>query len=135
MFEEQDKETAKEWRPTSDRTDAIHYILAATECPKQVRSLINLLVGISNGYPEFETTQKEIATRISSAKILSDDENARQWVKRVHRQLKRWQDENQLNLIEYEPGSVIIKIEKIKNKFTKLKMAFCSENPYPPLDN
>ncbi|HJR06899.1 MAG TPA: hypothetical protein VJ842_06565 [Pyrinomonadaceae bacterium] len=104
MDDEQDKKTAKEWKPTSERTDAIQYILAAADCPKQVRTLINILVGISNGFPEFETTQREIASRISGEMYSSSDENAKQWVKRAHRELKKWQGENQLNLLEYEAG-------------------------------
>lgn len=104
MFEEQDKKTAQEWEPTSERADAIHYILAVTDCPKKVSQLINILLGISKGYPEFDSTHRKIATRISGL-LLTADENAIQWVKRAHRELKEWQGKNQLNLIEYEPGS------------------------------
>lgn len=104
MFEEQDKKTAQEWEPTSERADAIHYILAVTNCPKKVSQLINILLGISKGFPEFDSTHRKIATRLSDS-LLTADENAIQWVKRAHRELKEWQDKNQLNLVEYEPGS------------------------------
>jgi hypothetical protein len=104
MWDEENKKTAKEWKPTSDRTDAIQYILAVTECPKDVRSLISILIGISNGHPEFETTQAEIASRISGTVQLAVDESAKEWVKRAHRKFRKWQKERQLNLIEYEPG-------------------------------
>lgn len=66
--------------------------------------MINLLVGLSYGKPEFESTHAEIATRLSRNVQLTADEPGKGWAKRAHRELRKWQDQNQLNLIEYEPG-------------------------------
>jgi diphthamide synthase subunit DPH2 len=101
---DEDKNLVESWEITSDRADAIHYILATVDCPKEVRTLINLLIGISHGTPDFETTQTEIATRLKNADDKSLVKNVQQQVKRMHRQLREWQKENNLNLIEYEQG-------------------------------
>lgn len=123
MFEEEDKKTAEEWKPTSERTDAIQYILAATECPKQVRILINFLVGISKGAPGFDTSHGEIASRISGTKTSFIDESPKQWVKRAHSELKKWQAKYQLNLIEYEPGGDKTKRRKSSYRLHILQIA------------
>ncbi|HEX8177263.1 MAG TPA: hypothetical protein VF543_19395 [Pyrinomonadaceae bacterium] len=89
------------WELTSARTDAIQYILAVVNCPQSVRRLINILVGVSEGRIEFETTRKEISSRIKGTVV---DKAATDLVKSAHKQMKRWQEEKELNLVEYEPG-------------------------------
>jgi len=93
------------WKETSDRTDAIQFILKTVDCPPKVRNLIDILLGISEGRLDFETTRKEIASRLRDTYGLVEQESAIKAVQRMLRQLKKWQEDNQLNLIEYLHGS------------------------------
>jgi hypothetical protein len=102
--EEVEQETSNLWKDTSDKADAINTILSIVNCPSQVSNLIHVLIGISGGRLEFESNQKEISTRMKKKGDDVFDDKAKQGVKRAHQVLRKWQEENNLNLIEYRPG-------------------------------
>lgn len=84
--------------------DVLTLIFAEAGCPPKFRSLIDILVGISGGEFEGVVTDKELISRIVQTNNTQTEKAAQQWLKRIRRGLKSWQEARNIHFIQHFPG-------------------------------
>lgn len=85
-------------------TDAINHVLAAANCPQEFRPLIDYLVGISGGNPEFEAADGDLASRVRLSEKETTPNADRQWLKRIRKEFEAWQERNGFLFVECRRG-------------------------------
>jgi hypothetical protein len=89
----------------SFQTEAVNQLLAAKDCPSELRPLIDYLIGASEGSIDwFEKSDAEVGLCARSTDELMSEEAAKKWVQRHRTLLMKWQNKVNIAFIECSPG-------------------------------
>jgi hypothetical protein len=75
-------------------TEALNQILVAADCPDDVRSFIDYLIGFSNGREEFEGVDSDVAKYMQTEDRRDNEKAAKSFLQRRRKKLEDWQEKN-----------------------------------------
>jgi hypothetical protein len=84
-------------------TEALNQILISADCPENVRSLIDYLIGFSMGRDEFIAFDGELSIYVQTENRSVTAAN--KWLSRTRKDLKDWQDKNNLGFVSHTEGA------------------------------
>jgi hypothetical protein len=85
-------------------TEALNQILVAADCPENVRSLIDYLIGFSMGREEFKAFDGELSIYVQTENKSVNAAN--KWVSRTRMDLKDWQDKSGVGFVIHNEGDL-----------------------------
>lgn len=88
------------------RTEALNQILVAADCPENVRSLIDYLIGFSMGREEFKAFDGELSIYVQTEKRSKNESAANQWVSHTRKRLNDWQDKSGVSFVIHNEGDL-----------------------------
>jgi hypothetical protein len=107
----------------SFQTEAVNQLLAAKDCPSELRPLIDYLIGASEGSIDwFEKSDAEVGLCARSTDELMSLEAAKKWVQRHRTLLVKWQNKVNIAFIECSPGGKDTKNNEIYKSRYKLNI-------------
>jgi hypothetical protein len=85
-------------------TEALNQILVAADCPEDVRSLIDYLIGFSMGREEFKAFDGELSIYVQTGKRRGKESAANQWISHTRKKLIDWQDKSGAGFVIHNEG-------------------------------